>query len=211
MRRPAGCSTLWRLASPTSATSPSSSSTRREMQPRCSRDAAEMQPRCSRDLEPRSRAAGPSPSSSSDEAGPHTRLPAVSTPDCEQPLFTPPTQADRMLDLGFEPQLRRMAAQLLPQRQTHPSLVGDRHDPSRNRLGTSPAGRPSSSRRPGRERSPPSHPPATPSGHHQRLLVRDATPGRISRPHHPPRRRAHRAGGCRACHAQCCALCGIRV
>ena len=86
-----------------------------EMQPRCRRDAAEMQPRsraemqprCSRDLEPRSRAdleprsraAVPSPSSSSDEAGPHTRLPAVSTPDCEQPLFTPPTQADRMLDL----------------------------------------------------------------------------------------------------------------
>ncbi|EOD14437.1 hypothetical protein EMIHUDRAFT_311127 [Emiliania huxleyi CCMP1516] len=30
--------------------------------------------------------------------------------------------ADRMLDLGFEPQLRRMAAQLLPQRQTHPLL-----------------------------------------------------------------------------------------
>ena len=27
-----------------------------------------------------------------------------------------------MLDLGFEPQLRRMAAQLLPQRQTHPLL-----------------------------------------------------------------------------------------
>jgi len=27
-------------------------------------------------------------------------------------------EADRMLDLGFEPQLRRMAAQLLPQRQT---------------------------------------------------------------------------------------------
>ena len=83
-----------------------------EMQPRCRRDAAEMQPRsraempprCSRDAaeikEPRSRAAVPSPSSSSDEAGPHTRLPAVSTPDCEQPLFTPPTQADRMLDLG---------------------------------------------------------------------------------------------------------------
>ena len=40
-----------------------------------------------------------------------------------------------MLDLGFEPQLRRMAAQLLPQRQTHPSLVGDRHpfsEPSRH-------------------------------------------------------------------------------
>ena len=83
-----------------------------EMQPRCRRDTAEMQPRsraampprCSRDAaeikEPRSRAAVPSPSSSSDEAGPHTRLPAVSTPDCEQPLFTPPTQADRMLDLG---------------------------------------------------------------------------------------------------------------
>ena len=158
------------------------------------RDAAEMLPRDSRGS-----------FSLLDETGPHTRL---SGPDCEQPLFPPPTQADRMLDLGFEPQLRTMAAQLLPQRQTHPLLSAT----GTNLLGTVSA--------PAPQADPPLLGDLAARGRLPRTLLRlrlvTTSVYRCMMRHQVAslartilRADALTVQADAACHAQCCALCDI--